>query len=64
MKKKMTFYVDESWDAKLMHWQHQYLAATGKKLTKSAVIDMLLHALLENIDLKQMDLKQHEIIHE
>lgn len=46
MKKKMTFYIDTSIEEKLNHWLYKMYSSTGNKYTKTAVIHMLLEALL------------------
>lgn len=57
--KKTTFYLEEELEKKLSHWMHTFLEVTGHKITKTAVITMLLKALLDN-DSAQQDIKEME----
>ena len=47
MKKKTTFYIEEETDKQLTYWLYKYFELTGKKMTKTAVIHMLLNALFD-----------------
>lgn len=53
MKKKMTFYIDEELERNLIIWITKYLEMTGKKITKTDVINMLLNALLETKSIEE-----------
>ena len=48
MKKKMTFYIEEEIEEKLIDWLHKHNKLTGKKLTKTSILNMLLKSLLNN----------------
>lgn len=47
MKKKMTFYIETNLEHNLQIWINKYFEITGKKITKTEVLNMLLTALLE-----------------
>lgn len=57
MKHKTTFYLDDKIEQKLSHWMYKYYEITGKKITKTAVIHMLLVALLDT-DTIEKDIKE------
>jgi len=46
-KNKTTFYLDDDIEKKLVTWMAKYYELTGNKITKTAVIRMLLNALLD-----------------
>ncbi len=53
MKKKTTFYIDEDHAKLLTHWIYKYYELTGKKITRTDVINMLLEALLNTNSIEQ-----------
>lgn len=48
MKKKMTFYIEDNIEKKFIEWIYKYYELTGRKLTKTKVLHMLLQALFES----------------